>query len=1020
MLPTGTVTLLLADVEGSTHLWETRPEAMTAAFAQLDQLLAELVSTYGGARPLEQGEGDSFVLAFGRAGDAVACAIELQRASPPPIRLRIGVHSGEAQLRDEANYIGPTINRTARIRDLGHGGQTLLSGTTEEMVGGGLPLAAWLTELGTYPLRGVARPERIVQLCHADLRNDFPPLRTTYSAVSHNLPEQLTSFVGRLEEIKHVRQLVADNRLVTVTGAGGAGKTRLALQVAADTADDYRWVRFVDLAAVTEPENVPVVVGAAVGLPDQPDESTIDVLIRFIGDRRMLMLLDNCEHLLDASAHLCASLLGACPSLRILATSRQPIGVTGEVTWRIPSLSIADEATELFTDRARQVRQDFAVTAENVAAVREICQRLDGIPLAIELAAARVRALSLTEIAQSLHDRFSLLTGGARTAMPRQQTLRASVDWSHAMLSGSERILFRRLAVFVGGCDLEAVRVVAADDDLDRYAVLDQITSLVDKSLVVAEDSAGHARYRLLETVRQYATEKLDESGESTAVRKRHRDYYMKMLDLLGTRVPNRYEQLHDQVVTDIGNLRAAFAGSADLEADPDMLTRAARGAAWLVDLPLADQLIDAAIRAGAGAEASILRAHNLSMLNRGAEANAVLLNVLGNESVEAHHPELFFMRAANTLFALADPESAKKLADEELKTATSVDARRLVDAFLVVYWAAMGKPQVALESIERVAGTHLPDIAARVTAWAAAVAFGDAGLPGDAAAAAEAGYAVPVRGLMIITDAHVGAHLLAGQIYAAHNTANTLSSRATFYTSVIYEQLFRVVAARAALGAGRLHDALTLLESATVTFGAIGATHGWEYRTQLLLTAALAMAGMTEEADAALSRLDDVRHPSWRYLDYELGIAEGWVAASRGALSEAIEKTLGAAQIARGNGQFAAEVMCLQTAAQFGDSSCASRLRELANVVEGPRVVIAGRLSAALAAGDAAALAAVSNEFENIGDVIAALDAAAHAAVMYRRHGADELASECARRARTLVERCGASTPALVAARNP
>ena len=602
--------------------------------------------------------------------------------------------------------------------------------------------------------------------------------------------------------------------------------------------------------------------------------------------------------------------------------------------------------------------------------------------------------------------------------MARQQTLRASVDWSHEMLSEPERILFRRLAVFVGGFDLDAVRAVAADDK-DRYAVLDRITSLVDKSLVVAEDSRGHTRYRLLETVRQYASGKLDESGENTAIRKRHRDYYMKILDLLGTRATNRYEQLHEQVVTDIGNLRAAFAGSADLDPDPDMLTRAARGAAWVIDLPLAEQLVDAAIRAGAGAEANIVRAHNLSILNRGKEANALLLEVLDGETTDAHHAELFFMLATNMLFALADPVGAKMVADEERITAVSESSRSVIDAFLVVYWAAMGKPQAARQLSQRVARQQLPDIAARVTAWATAVASGDAGFPGDAEAAAKGGYPVPVRGLMVITDAHVGALLLAGQIKVAQDVAKRFSRRAAYYASAIYEQLFLAVSGRAALGAGRLHDALSLLESATLTFTAVLVTHGWEYRTRLSLTTALAMAGMTEDAEAALSTLEKVRHPSWRYLDYEFGIARGWVAASRGAVSEAIAEIFAAVEIARGNGQFAAEVMCLQTAAQFGDGTCADRLRELAGLVEGPRAPLAGRLATALEADDAAELATASVDFENIGDVVAALDAAAHAAMAYRRNGAEEPASECARRARALVDQCGASTPASTGALN-
>src|ERR1700758_2461301 len=335
LLPTGTVTLLLADVEGSTRLWETQPEVMTAAVACLNQTVSGVVAAHGGVRPVEQCEGDSFVAAFPRASDAVACALELQRAPLAPIRLRIGVHTGEVQLRDEGNYAGPTINRTARLRDLAHGGQTVLSGATEDMVVDRLPGGAWLTDLGTHQLRDLPRPERVVQLCHPDLRNEFPPLRTPKSVDTQNLPVQLTSFIGRVTQMEEVRTLLADNLLVTLPGAGGAGKTRLAVEIAARIAAEFRdGLSYVDLAPITDPAVVPVTVARALGLPDQPGRSTMDTLLRFVRDRRMLVVLDNCEHLLDATAELAVALLGGAPGLTVLATSREPIGVTGEATWR--------------------------------------------------------------------------------------------------------------------------------------------------------------------------------------------------------------------------------------------------------------------------------------------------------------------------------------------------------------------------------------------------------------------------------------------------------------------------------------------------------------------------------------------------------------------------------------------------------------------------------------------------------------------------------------------------------------
>jgi predicted ATPase/class 3 adenylate cyclase/DNA-binding CsgD family transcriptional regulator len=625
LLPTGTVTLLLADVEGSTRLWETQPGEMTAAIARLNRAVSDTIAAHDGVRPVEQGEGDSFVAAFARASDAVGAALELQRAPLAPIRLRIGIHTGEIQLRDEGNYAGPTINRTARLRDLGHGGQTLLSGVTEALVVDRLPAGVWLTDLGSHSLRDLPRPERVMQLCHPDLVNEFAPLRVSKTVASQHLPVQLTSFVGRQAELSEVHELLTQNRLLTLTGAGGAGKTRLAIQTAGQLTGEFGdGVWYVDLAPLTDPELVPVTVARALGLPDQPGRSTMDTVVRFVRDRQLLVVLDNCEHMLDASAALVNELLGAAAGLTLLTTSREPIGVAGEVSWRVPSLPLRDEAIELFADRARRARPDFTVNNDNAAVVAEICTRLDGLPLAIELAAARVRALSLAEILDSLHDRFRLLTGGARTAVRRQQTLRASVDWSHALLTEPERVLFRRLAVFQGGFDLDAAQTVAGSGAVERYQVMDQLTLLVDKSLVVANDSRGRTRYRLPETVRQYALEKLGESGEADAVRARHRDHYTVMAARLDAPAGSDYEQRLEQAHVEIDNLRASYGWSrenSDVESalalasslQPLWLARGRirEGLAWfdttLADLDAHHLEVAPAVRARALADKAVL-----------------------------------------------------------------------------------------------------------------------------------------------------------------------------------------------------------------------------------------------------------------------------------------------------------------------------------------------------------------------------------------------------------------------------
>jgi len=687
LVPTGTVTLLLADVEGSTRLWETVPEAMTAAFATLDRALALLVDAHHGARPIEQGEGDSFVIAFGRASDAVACALELQRASLDPIRLRIGIHTGEVQLRDEANYVGPTINRTARLRDLAHGGQTVLSSTTSELVCDRLPADAWLTDLGTHAVRDLPRPEHVMQLCHAEIRNEFPPLRTSKTVRAPNLPVQLTSFIGRHTEMAEVRQSVTDNRVVTLTGAGGAGKTRLAVEVAAQLVtefDDGLW--YVDLAPITDPAVVAVTVAHTLGLPDQPGRTPIDTVLRFIADRHILLLLDNCEHLLDSCGGMAVALLGGCPQLTMLATSREPIGIAGEVTWRVPSLSLEHEAVDLFTDRAQRARPGFRVTGDDAGLVREVCRRLDGMPLAIELAAARVRALSLAQIVESLQDRFRLLTGGARTAVRRQQTLRASVDWSYGLLTEPERVLFRRLGVCTGGFDLDAAQAVGASSEVEQYQVMDQLGLLVDKSLVVADDVAGAMRYRLLETVRQYALERLGESGEADVVRDRHRDHYTDMATELVSPIRGG-ERLMDWADVEIDNLRAAFAWSCETTdvqkglrlasaLQPFWLAgaRFREGLAWfdaaVTDEP--DPVVAPEVWVRAVADHSVLAAWGVVPISLDRAPSAVsTARQLGNPSLLAAA-----LAACGTL-TMFDPQTSRNHLDEAARLAQACDEQR-------------------------------------------------------------------------------------------------------------------------------------------------------------------------------------------------------------------------------------------------------------------------------------------------------------------------------------------------------
>jgi predicted ATPase/class 3 adenylate cyclase len=584
-LPTGTVTLLFTDVEGSTRLWEQQPEDMRAALSRHDALIEDQVNRHGGVLVRPRGEGDSRFVVFSRAVDALSAAAAMQQALHEEawavaggLRVRMALHTGDADLRD-GDYYGSAVNRCARLRAIAHGGQTLVSQATYDLVRDALPAGVGLRDLGEHRLADLQRPEQVFQMVAAGLPAEFPPLRSLES-VPHNLPVQLTSFVGREREIAEITRALATARLMTLTGTGGAGKTRLALQVAAGLVEAYPdGVWFVDLAPLADPALVPNTTAAVMGVHDSSERPATEALVGALRARRVLLVLDNCEHLLAACAQFADALVRGCPHLRVLATSRAPLGLIGETVHRVPSLAVPAqgqpeplerltqyEAVRLFVERAMAARSDFQVTNATAPALAEICWRLDGIPLAIELAAARVRVLGLEQIARRLDNRFRLLTGGSRTALPRQQTLRALVDWSHDLLGDVEKILLRRLSVFAGGWTLEATEAVCAGEDIAADEVLDLLGGLVDKSLVVAEElasrdvAAGEVRYRLLETIRQYAAEKLQACGEGAAVRARHAAYYLELAETAWPHLA-RQEQLawYARLEADLDNLRASL-----------------------------------------------------------------------------------------------------------------------------------------------------------------------------------------------------------------------------------------------------------------------------------------------------------------------------------------------------------------------------------------------------------------------------------------------------------------------------
>jgi predicted ATPase/class 3 adenylate cyclase len=551
-LPGGVITFLLTDIEGSTGLWESEPEAMTGVLARHDQLAAAVVSAQGGLLVKMRGEGDSTFSVFASVSQAAAAAIELQaallaEASPAGIALRVrtAIHTGEAELRD-GDYFGSTVNRAARLRAIGHGGQVLCSQSSAQLLEERLPDGAALRSLARHRLQDLARPEAVYQLLHPSLPAEFPPLRSL-EVLPNNLPGQLTSFVGREQEMAELTELLAGHRLVTLTGAAGCGKTRLAVQLGAERLGDYPdGVWLVDLAPLGDPDLLVQTIATALGVREPPTtvvsaaagvqagRSLIDLVVDHVRVRSILMLMDNCEHLLEPVAVLAEALLRACPQLRILTTSREPLGVSGEVTWRLRSLSVpaayADgapqtlieyEAVRLFVDRAKACVPSFELSEGVGPAVAQICRRLDGIPLALELAASRVEVLEPSELAARLDDRFRVLTGGRRRGQERHQTLRAAIDWSYDALPLAERAVFARLSVFAGGCTLAAAEAVCCGDGVDGADVLDLLSRLVAKSLVVMDRDAAPARYRMLETMRQYAREKLD-TDAATELRARH------------------------------------------------------------------------------------------------------------------------------------------------------------------------------------------------------------------------------------------------------------------------------------------------------------------------------------------------------------------------------------------------------------------------------------------------------------------------------------------------------------------
>ena len=632
-LPTGTVSFLFTDIEASTKLLQQLGDAYVGLLDDHHRILQCAIEDAGGVRVST--DGDGVFGAFSRAHDAVTAAaaaqLELKQKGWPDnveVRVRMGIHTGEGVIGPEG-YVGIDVHRASRISAASSGGQVLVSDATRSLVESGLQKHLGLRDLGYHRFKDLNDPEHIFQLLIEGLPGEFPAL-TPLDDVRNNLPLQLTSFVGREAELDELKDLLVASRLITLTGVGGTGKTRLAYRLAVNATKQFPdgvWVA--ELARISDPNLVANELATEMGVRPQPGELIARTLASVVQHQKVLIILDNCEHLLDASAELTSDLLHAGPNVKMIATSREALGVVGEVSYPVASLGLpkgelADDedalrydAIELFAKRAALVRPGFSVTENNVGAVVQICRRLDGVPLAIELAAARVRALSPEDIAAHLDDRFRFLTGGSRTALPRQQTLEATVAWSYDHLSEAERLMFGRLSVFSGGFTMETAASVCAGDGLEVYDIDDLVLGLIDKSMIMMEEEETGTRYRLLETLRQYARDRLSEQADPDQLRRKHAEVFVGLAERLDDflRGPNQVVAVR-QMGAEHDNLRIALTWAQDA-GEPVLVLRFvaalglywdlaghwAEGRAWMSEAPFEDESLplDLRIRATLG-----------------------------------------------------------------------------------------------------------------------------------------------------------------------------------------------------------------------------------------------------------------------------------------------------------------------------------------------------------------------------------------------------------------------------------
>ncbi len=753
-LPEGTVTLVFTDIEGSTGLLQTLGDRYPGVLADHHALVRGAFARHGAFERGSAGDGLYFVFPTARA--AVQAAVEGQlalAAHPWPdglaLRDRMGLHTGEPQTATEG-YVGLDVHRAARICAAGHGGQILISRTTRDLIADEPGSGIGMIDLGTHRLRSLDAPIRLYQVTAPGLARDFPPPRTA-DAPRNNLQLEVTSFIGREREIEQATAMLEQSPLLTLTGPGGVGKTRLGIRLARlllGRFEDGVWL--VECGALTDPDLVLPTVVAVFGLTEPTGRSLLATVVDHLKGKRLLLLLDDCDPVLAECADLAEAVMRACSTVRIIVTSREALGVPGEAILPIASLATPDagpvvrardldevDACRLFVERARAVEPTFAVSDQNARSVAQLCRRLDGMPLAIELAAARVRTLPVEQIAARLDDRFRLLTGGSRTALARHQTLRATIDWSYDLLTPAERALLRRLSVFAGGATLEAAEAVCAGEAVEAMDVLDALGRLVEKSLVFTDPTAAEARFRLLETVREYARGRLVEAGEAAETMRRHRDWYLAMVDRASQAFfqgPEPVEWLR-RLDREHDDLRAAIEWSLGEPGEGPAGLRMASGLwrYWEIRGHLTEgRALLEQTAAAAGGEISPLRANaftgagNLAFMQgdlRAAatfhEASLALHREMGNRQSVAYAAN----NLANTALQLGDHERARALYEETIAACRAIGDDRGA-AFGAINLADVASRQGDLDAAQALHAEILATIRARGDRWTEAFAL--------------------------------------------------------------------------------------------------------------------------------------------------------------------------------------------------------------------------------------------------------------------------------------------------------